>query len=460
MEFDWKDVAHPFLGSGYDVCGEYADAKSIKRKIFDLERIPKKDIRQLSNRSTDFYSLVGETVQEYQRSLSIKARVSTSYGLFSGSIQSSFDSSELAITESSFVSIELCMRYDTWKLQTTAAEYMYPEVVEDFRNREGKWLIENYGGGVVMGLDVGGRWADNLVVSKLYENSTREVSVAMEAAYGAVVSGQGSTEVTETVKKQESIASRRVNVIGGNPAYAPRDLDQWQASVEENPALMDFTPDGLMMIWELFPEYEDKLKSGFEAYVKEHSLEIRKKRIVEARYVQGYKFSSDRGSGARKDLDLYKPTTSTTWKYGGPSGNTNKVLVMKETSTHYGALREPIEWQPVWNDRGSGKSKDYSCWLPVGPPGYVALGVFCRFGKSNQDPPSKDEAKDVVVVHNSLVEPCGFVKGEIWKDSGTGARYDLTLGKLPHEAMWPSRTTDPEAGILPSKNTLKSEFIH
>ena len=455
-------LALSYLGSGYDVCGQYANPVSIKPKIFDLERIPKKYIRQLSNKNTDFFSVVGETVEEYQSRLSLNAGISGSYGgLFSASVKSSFDSSELAIAESSFVSIELCMRYETWKLQTKATEYVDPDVLEDFKTKDGKWLIEQYGGGVVMGLDIGGRWVDNLVVSKLYESSTRKVATAMEAAYGSVVSGQGGAEISKTVEKEQSIASRKVTAIGGNPAYAPGNLEKWQESVEENPTLMNFTQsDGLVMIWELFPEYEDKLKKGFDAYLRDHALAIAKKSIVAAQYIEGYKYASDARSGARKDLSLYKPPPDSTWKYGGVSGNNNKILVMKEVSKQYGALREPVGWQPIWDDRGSGNSKNYSCWLPIAPTGFVALGVFCRFGVPNQDPPTKDEVEGLVVVHSSLVKPCEFDKTDVWKDAGTWARNSLTLGQLPHVAVWPSRTTDSRAGILPTKYTLKSEYIH
>lgn len=175
-----EDLAHRFLGCGYDVCGEYANAVSVKQRIFDLSQVPKKYIRQLDNRSTDFFSVTGQTVEEYQRSLSARVEISGSYEqLFSGSITSSFESSELAIKESGFFSIQLCMRYETWKLQTSATEYVYPDVLKDFETRDGEWLIENYGGCVVMGIDIGGRWADNLVVSKFYENSTRNVELKM-----------------------------------------------------------------------------------------------------------------------------------------------------------------------------------------------------------------------------------------------------------------------------------------
>lgn len=455
-----EDIALSYLGSGYDVCGEYADAGSIKRKLFDFSRVPKRDIRQLSNRKSDFFSVVGSTVEEYQGSLSVKAGISGSYGLFSGSVEASFDSTDLSITESSFISIEVCIQFETWKLQTRATDYIYPDVLEDFKTKDGKLLIEEYGGGVVMGLDIGGRWVDNLVTSKLYEDSTAEVESAMEAAYGLFLSGHGSAAVTKAVKKEKSIASRRVNVIGGNPAFAPWKVEEWQASVEKNPSFMNFTTsDGLVMLWDIFPEYTDKLKKGFNEYVKEHQLNIHKKQLISAMYIEAPMYSSDARSGADQDLDLYKPSTSGSYTYLGVSGNSNKVLVLKELSDRYGALREPVDWQPVWNDRGSVNKQDYNCWIPVGPPEFVALGVYCRFRVDDQGPPSKDEANGLVVVHRSLVEPCDFVTTDVWSDHGSTATYDLTLGRLPDQALWPSHTTDPRAGELPSKYSLKKEFI-
>ena len=98
--------------------------------------------------------------------------------------------------------------------------------------------------------------------------------------------------------------------------------------------------------------------------------------------------------------------------------------------------------------------------MPVGPPGFVALGVYCRFGVHGQGPPNEEEADGLVVVHHFLIESCDFVNTSIWSDAGSGATHNLTLGQLPHMALWPSHTDDPEAGILPAKYTLKSEYIH
>ena len=42
------EIAKHYLGSGYDICGKYADGVSVKRKIFDLTKVPKESIREHS----------------------------------------------------------------------------------------------------------------------------------------------------------------------------------------------------------------------------------------------------------------------------------------------------------------------------------------------------------------------------------------------------------------------------
>ena len=453
-----EDIGKAYLGCGYDVCGEYADSVSIKKRLFDLSKVLKQDIQHIPNTRADYFSIHGTSYEKYQQSLAVKAGLSGEYGLFSASVKSSFSSTDLTISESGYVSIKLFQRYSTFKLQATAQDYMYPQVVEDFKNMTGEKLIEQYGGAVVMGLDVGGQWSDNFTVSKLYEHATSDVAVSMEAAYGSFISGSGSSKISTAAEKKSSIASRRVNVIGGDPKYAPGHLDEWQASVRANPAFMNFTSDGLVWIWEFFPEHKDKLKSGLEAYIKAQAVKVDQKNLIQCQTVDGYQYASDRGSGADRNLALYKPATSDTYKYIGVNGNDNRVMIVKELSANYGALREPDGWHLVWNDRGSWNSKNYSCWMPIAPPNYVALGVYCRFGVENQDPPNRDEAKGFVVVHKSLVKTQTITEDNVWSDAGTWASYDLKLGRLPHGALWPSHTRDPEAGILPTSYTMKEKY--
>ena len=222
---------------------------------------------------------------------------------------------------------------------------------------------------------------------------------------------------------------------------------------------MDFTPDGLVPIWDLFPEHADKLKKGFhDLYTQKCELKIPKKNLVECSIVEGYKYGSDAGSHAHRDLNLYR-LDAKTHKYVGVDGNCNKILVIRERSDKYGAVRKPDGWHEVWTDKGGKSDRDYSCWLPKAPPGFVALGIYCRFGVDNHNPPTEEEAKGIVVVSESLVQMTCLEDRDVWSDAGTGADYDLTLGRLPHKALWPARTTDPHAGQLPSMYTIKPEYI-
>ena len=280
-------IGEAYLGRGYDVCGEYADGVSIKKRIFDLSKVPEHDIRHVPNTNADYFSVHGTSYAKYQESLSGKVSLGGKYQLFSSSVKSSFSTTDLTISESGYVSIKLFQRYSTLKLQARSQDYMYPEVVQDFKNKTGEELIEQYGGAVVMGLDVGGQWSDNFTVSKLYENATSDVAVSMEAAFGSFVSGSGSSEISTAVEKKSSIASRRVNVIGGDPKYAPGQLDKWQASVRDNPAFMNFTSDGLVWIWEFFPDQEKKLKDGLKKYTEAQALNVARSivKLVMATYI-------------------------------------------------------------------------------------------------------------------------------------------------------------------------------
>ena len=73
------------------------------------------------------------------------------------------------------------------------------------------------------------------------------------------------------------------------------DLEKWQESVERNPALMDFTTDGFVEIWKVFPKHEKKLKEAFKAYTEAHALKETTKHTIEAKYIQAWKYSSARG---------------------------------------------------------------------------------------------------------------------------------------------------------------------
>jgi hypothetical protein len=123
----------------------------------------------------------------------------------------------------------------------------------------------------------------------------------------------------------------------------------------------------------------------------------------------------DRGSGQPDDGQYYhpvggdgfKPLGSVGWRgYWNPNGLDWAMVVKAKPGSD--ALAPPDSYRFVWNDRGSGSDDDGSFWMPIPPPGYVALGTVAQAG---YDVPGLD---DVVCVREDLTVP-GEAGSYIWK---------------------------------------------
>ena len=97
-----------------------------------------------------------------------------------------------------------------------------------------------------------------------------------------------------------------------------------------------------------------------------------------------------------------------------------------------------VGWKSVWNDKKSGKAKDYAVYLPVAPPGFVAIGIECDLKTSEV----KEPAEPVLCISKNIPGLKRAYPSEVWKDAGSGAKYDLSLGRLGHGLLWPTRCTD------------------
>jgi hypothetical protein len=140
---------------------------------------------------------------------------------------------------------------------------------------------------------------------------------------------------------------------------------------------------------------------------------------------------SDAGSGADRDVSFYHPVPPAGFHALGsvgigrassdfnPDGNW-AVLCVKAAEDVNGkaALARPTDYDFIWNDEKSGARMDGSCWRPLPPDGYVALGDVFVEGHSK---PSLD---DVMCVAQELVFE-GVIGEEIWTDNGSGARRDF-----------------------------------
>jgi hypothetical protein len=101
-------------------------------------------------------------------------------------------------------------------------------------------------------------------------------------------------------------------------------------------------------------------------------------------------------------------------------------------------LAAPIGYRELWNDSRSGADMDGTCWAPVAPEGYTALGAYFQSGHGN--PPPSNDPTVMVCVRNDLVAQVALGE-QVWADHGSHHHGDLSVWWLtagpvdPNDAM-------------------------
>jgi Vacuolar protein sorting-associated protein 62 len=155
------------------------------------------------------------------------------------------------------------------------------------------------------------------------------------------------------------------------------------------------------------------------------------------RFTSSFEFRyNDRGSGANLDGSFWHPKPPTGFhalgsigmsSYNDPNGKVAALCVKASEPLMPGlqkpALKPPTDYEFIWNDKGSGATHDGSCWRPLAPEGYVALGDV--FAQGYNKPP----LNDVMCVARELAFD-GEVGVLIWNDKGSGANRDLSTYQI------------------------------
>jgi hypothetical protein len=139
---------------------------------------------------------------------------------------------------------------------------------------------------------------------------------------------------------------------------------------------------------------------------------------------------NDKGSGAHEDGAFWHPQPQGAMRpvgsvvvsgYADLNGNRASLLV---GDNGRGAVAAPVDYEWVWDDRGSGAHMDGSVWRPVAPAGYTALGDVANRGYHK---PSLD---DVWCVRNDLVATATYAHSSTWTDRGSGGDHDIAAWRV------------------------------
>ncbi|MFF3731182.1 RICIN domain-containing protein [Streptomyces sp. NPDC002476] len=86
-------------------------------------------------------------------------------------------------------------------------------------------------------------------------------------------------------------------------------------------------------------------------------------------------------------------------------------------------MAHPVDYTWVWDDTGTGGQTDGTCWRPVPPSGYRALGNVFVNGYSKPPLDAVMCVKDELTVRARVGEV-------IWNDSGGGGKYDFAAWQI------------------------------
>lgn len=140
---------------------------------------------------------------------------------------------------------------------------------------------------------------------------------------------------------------------------------------------------------------------------------------------------NDKGSGGTDDFSMYAPKIPKgfymlgDYAQGDYRDPAQCVTAVKPASDKNAALlAKPSSWQAVWLDKGTGADRDGSIWRAISSD-----PDYVCIGHVGQRGYSQPNPSNYRCLHSCLVEKVKLTSA-IWTDRGTGARHPVSVYKL------------------------------
>ncbi|CAL9326018.1 hypothetical protein SUDANB180_00051 [Streptomyces sp. enrichment culture] len=116
------------------------------------------------------------------------------------------------------------------------------------------------------------------------------------------------------------------------------------------------------------------------------------------------------------------------------------VVIARGANPAHEMLKQPIDFELIWRDKGSGAKANGSVWRPVPPDGYVALSDVWT------DSWDKPSVGSIVCVRKSAVNGHSYVREgvigpRIWHDKGSSADWNCSAWSI-RTPTYPLDSTD------------------
>ncbi|KAJ3032426.1 hypothetical protein HDV00_007534 [Rhizophlyctis rosea] len=283
-------------------------------------------------------------------------------------------------------------------------------------------VLDTYGHVFATEIQLGGL----LVTSKHTTIKTKEEQTRVENSLGESVQvtydgmslGAGfQTGDMEEITRTDQEAKKRItfSATGGNTLMVTNTAEWF-------PTVGDYRNWRVMRVSKQMLTY-DLLDAALSKEVKRLAPATKP---LEGRWVPCVTHFTDRGSGAHRDLAVYRPQDIPDgWFWLGQTYDNNRCLIVREAMQEAGVFNEIVDYRKIWDDHGSGKDMCYNLWDPV--PGrsneYVSLGSFFMGNVyGDQRPPASDPK--LRAVRKDLVIEAHVANDQFWDDAGTHAKDD------------------------------------
>ena len=205
------------LGHGYDICDQYANNKSCRNAVLDLDALNQyRRILLDNNRDTYVVTNSGEGVEEYTKNIEKKLSISASGSLFGASFASETKTSFKEDTYKKDGYKMLTQRdvftYKTYKIDGYAAakkqlsSFVTKNFLSDLNTMNADQFVKTYGTHVLLGMALGARFNYNYS----YRESVTKLSTASSFETSASISYSADGKVNKPKKEEKKSQAEEI----------------------------------------------------------------------------------------------------------------------------------------------------------------------------------------------------------------------------------------------------------
>jgi hypothetical protein len=188
------------------------------------------------------------------------------------------------------------------------------------------------------------------------------------------------------------------------------------------------TDEEAMKLYEEAERRESEHREAMKAYEESKRRYLKSSKVeLECRLDSWVQIWNDSGSGASRDSSYWRTKGTdgglSLGDHAAPQYGEPNFSACSWYTTSPTALAKPTDFKWIYNDSKTGAKLNGSFWRPICPKKYIAMGDVAN---SRYDKPSVNTT-NFRCVHRKLLSEYSKKLSFVWKDQGSGGRYNVSV---------------------------------